>query len=493
MGAQAITNEDLDAAQWEADPHADQAIEQILGPWPQPLLKAAADAPLAASAKEGTQASPIQERLERIRALNKEITAWDCNDAVANWKPTAATPDYLVQPLQDYVKAALPRPPDGADRERIARAEKLFMDHGALSVTILFCASLPECYVVPDLASVLQATGQLIHRAEHRIRATGAMIFPAMMEGGLTRGDASGIAQILKVRLIHASVRNLILRGTPQAAAAEETHEAIPPLATIQDKDDRHEALYVHGWDLGEDALPNNQEELAYTLLTFSYVFLRSLRKLGIPFERQEEEDYLYLWNVVGHYLGIRPELTAGTYEEAEKLFALMQQRGREDWERTADKRNDPRPALGAALISAMKSAIPWAVFKPFPVLLTRELVMPASARELALEESVGWISQLLFVAILGAARWFDTQARRWFPNFSIARLLTRVIGYRLTCRLLMDQTRDLVVPGRLRQPIHALIEQWGRDPDASKWMNFLEDSLTTFGKWEPLDPPREG
>jgi hypothetical protein len=43
---------------------------------------------------------------------------------------------------------------------------------------MLFCASLPECYVVPDLAAVLHATGQLEERAEHRIRTTGAMIFP---------------------------------------------------------------------------------------------------------------------------------------------------------------------------------------------------------------------------------------------------------------------------------------------------------------------------
>jgi hypothetical protein len=488
MGAQAITNEDLDRARWQADPHADRAIEQILGPWPLAVLQA--NEPLAASAVAATRANAIQARLDRIRALNAAVGDWDSNNAVASWKPTEATPPYLVEALKEYVQAALPRPPDWADGERLTRAEKLFMDHGVLSVTILFCASLPECYVVPDLAAVLQSTGQLIHRADHRIRATGAMIFPAMMEGGLSRGDGSGIAQILKVRLIHASVRNLILRGSPQAVAP--ARGAIPPLANIQSGDDRHEALYAHGWDLDECALPNNQEELAYTLLTFSYVFLRSLRKLGIPFEPEAERDYLHLWNVAGHYLGIRPELMAHTMEDAAQLFDLMQKRGREDWERSAGKRTDPRPALGGSLMAAMKTAIPWAVFKPFPVLLTRELVEPASARELGLDGSVWWISRVFFLGILGAARWIDTQARRVFPGFSISRLLTRVVGYRFTCRLLMDQTRELVVPGRLRQPIKTMIQGWGRDPDASKWMNFLEDGLTTFGGWNPLDAPRD-
>jgi hypothetical protein len=77
------------------------------------------------------------------------------------------------------------------------------MEYGALSVTMLFCSSLPECYVIPDLAAVLHATGQLETHTDYRIRATGAMIFPVMMAGGLTAPDGGGIAQILKVRLIH--------------------------------------------------------------------------------------------------------------------------------------------------------------------------------------------------------------------------------------------------------------------------------------------------
>jgi len=162
-----------------------------------------------------------------------------------------------------------------------------------------------------------------------------------MMEGGLTQPGGSGIAQVLKVRLIHATVRNLILRGSPtMAAAAMRFADAasvtgvIPPLASIQPTDSMNHALYVHGWDLRGCALPNNQEELAYTLLTFSYVFLRSLRRLGIPFTPAEEEDYLHAWNVAGHFLGIRRDLMVETMDEAGALFARMQARGRAEWAR---------------------------------------------------------------------------------------------------------------------------------------------------------------
>jgi hypothetical protein len=375
----------------------------------------------------------------------------------------------------------------------------MFMDYGALSVTLLFCASLPECYVVPDLAAVLHATGQLEDRAEHRIRTTGAMIFPVMMSGGLTRPDGSGIAQVLKVRLIHATVRNLILRNDPPVAVAAmgfaEAAAAtglIPPLASIQPGDSMSRALSVHGWNLRECALPNNQEELAYTLLTFSYVFLRSMRRLGIAFTAQQEEDYLHAWNVAGHFLGIGRELMVDTMDEARALFERMQARGRADWACRASL-EDPRPRLGAALMGAMESVIPDGPFKSFPVLLTRRLIGPASSGDLGLDGRVSWISRVAFRMLMGTSRGIDSVVRLAFPDFSISRLITRAIGYHLTCALLMSQTRDLSVPATLRPGIRALIAQWGDDSKASRWMNALEDRLTTHGDWQATAGPPAG
>jgi hypothetical protein len=482
----------LDEMQWIADPHADDAVAAILGPWP--AVRADAPPPrLAASALEAAGDPDAARRLLRIEALNTVIRSWQDNAGVAEWRADASqSAAGLADPLEAYVSVAGELPP-WADRGRIARAEQMFMDYGALSVTMLFCASLPECYVVPDLAAVLHATGQLEERAEHRIRTTGAMIFPVMMRGGLTDPRGSGIAQILKVRLIHATVRNLILRSPPTAAiAAMRFAEAagvsglIPPLASIQPGDSMHRALYAHGWDLKACAVPNNQEELAYTLLTFSYVFLRAMRRIGNGFTRQEEEDYLHAWNVAGHFLGIRRELMVETMDDASELFARMQARGREQWARRRDP-VDPRPSLGGALMGVMESVFPEGAFRKFPVLLTRRLVEPASARDLGLDSRVSWLSRFAFAAIMGTSRGIDAVVRLVFRDFSISRLLTRAIGYRLTCALLMSQTRDLSVPSTLRPGIRALIAKWGVDAKASGRMNALEDRLTTSGDWEAL------
>jgi hypothetical protein len=211
------------------------------------------------------------------------------------------------------------------------------------------------------------------------------------------------------------------------------------------------------------------------------------MRRLGIAFTRAQEEDYLHAWNVAGYFLGIRRELMVETMEGAAAHFARMQARGRADM---AKRAIDPRPDLGRALMHAMQAVIPPGPFRPFPVLLTRRLIEPESSRDIGLDSQVSWLSRTLFAMLMGTALGIDAVARRVFPGFSISRLITRAVGYRLTCALLMCQTRELSVPGRLRPGIRSMIASWGRDSQASDRMNAIEDRLTTHGAWEPLEHP---
>lgn len=487
------TDAQLDAMQRVGDPLADDAIAAILGACP-----AAGPGELADSAAAATCDASTAARLRRVDTLNAVIRAWRDNADVAAWRADPAVAGSgMAGPLERYLAVARSLP-DWAEPERIRRAERMFMDHGVLSVTTLFCASLPECYVVPDLAAVLHATGQLETRTDHRLRATGAMIFPVMMMGGLTPGsnEGSGIAQILKVRLIHGMVRNLILRDSPEAAlAALRSRQGangagtVAALARIRRSDSMAAALHVHGWDLQACGVPSNQEELAYTLLTFSYVFLRAMDSLGIGLPDQERTDYIHAWNVAGHFLGIRRELMVDDMDAAAELFGRMQARGRARWARHP-RAEDPRPALAAALMHAMQTVFPTPATKAFPVLLTRRLIGAASTGDLHLDNRVSWWARLLFAAGMGLVRLVDAAARVPFPNFSIARLITRAIGYRLTCEMLMDQTRPLSVPASLRPGMLALIRTWGHDKKASSRMNAIEDRLTTPGDWNPMERP---
>ena len=454
--------------QYITDPLADETIDRILGPW---------------NSSQGA-ADQIQH-WKKISQINQQFKQWTSNETLLNWRPvdgSLSDADGLI--LQTFLANGRILP-DWADEKKIARSETLFMEYGALSCTLLFCSSLPACYVIPDLSAVLHAAGQLEQHTEHRIRSTAAMIFPVMLEGGLCQADGSGVAQILKVRLIHATIRNLILRGSPEEAMRFLNDQrflkgagVITPLPTTS-SDSVYKVLFAHGWKIGEDGLPCNQEELAYTLLTFGYIFLRSMRILGLPLSRADEEAYLHTWNVVGHILGIRRELVADTMDQAEVLFAQMQKRGRAN-----SYTPDPRPALGEALMNTMEKVIPLRIFKPFPVLLTRHLCGALNAQDIGLSKRVPVLSRLMFAFFMIVVRLIDGTVRFIFPEFSIMRLITRILGYHFMSQLLINQTRPLNLPEQLLNDTNAAIDSWSTDAKAPKWINSLEKKFTTKGQW---------
>jgi hypothetical protein len=402
------------------------------------------------------------------------MAGWTHNGSLAHWSPSEPGADPgVVQALQAYLNqsAALP---DWTDPDKVARAEQIFMDHGPLSCTLLFCTSLPECYVLPRLAEVLQIAGQLEAHTEHRIRQTAAMVFPVMMRGGLLNADGAGVAQVLKVRLIHASIRHLILRGDPALASGQiaANRSGSPPSSL-------HDALMAHGWDVDAAGLPCNQIELAYTLLTFSYSFLAGMRKLGQGLSPADEEAYLHAWNVMGHVLGIRHELMAHTMDQARALFQQLQ-----DHAGTQKVVPDPRPALGRALINTLARSIRIPVIRHFPVPLTRWLMGTTAARQIGVDQQVSWLTRAVFWIGLGLTRALDAVAGLLVPGFSLSRLLTRIVGYHLLTRFLLDQTRPLVLPDHLLDPLHQTVAAWGDDGQAAGWVNRLEDRFTATGIW---------
>ena len=449
----------LQAMAHQADPLADQAVARIVGPWPEGA---------------GMAGAPPAQGMDRLAQATRCMGQWKFNGELPGWVPGSATTDPLVAAtLQDYLAQGSVLPA-WADAAKVARAEEIFMDEGPLSCTLLFCASLPQCYVLPWLAEVLHISGQLEAHTEYRIRQTAAMIFPVMMKGGLTDPQGSGVAQVLKVRLVHATIRHLILHGDPAAVQA-----SVAPGAPAGAATSMHAALAAHGWKLDAGGLPCSQLELAYTLLTFGYVFLKAMRTMGLALPPEDEEACLHTWNVMGHVLGLRPELMIHTMDEADELFARMQACGR-----AQTVQPDVRPALGQALMGAMARAIRIPVVRSLPVPLTQWLVGMQSSRDIGLDKQVPWLTRLLFDAGRAIVGCLDGIGQLFAPGFSLARLFTRVIGYHLLSRFLLDQTRPIGLPEHVLNPLQATVAGWHEEPRAPGWLNWLEDRLTTRGAW---------
>jgi len=175
---------------------------------------------------------------------------------------------------------------------------------------MLFCASLPRCYTAADGVAVLGLTQELKIHARRRLPQTGQMVFDIMSKDGLTH-NSKGLISAIKVRIMHAAVRKMILSD--------------PHPGTGQMKGLGHIFNKVE-WDESQ-GVPISQEAMCGTLLAFSYEVLFAMRKSGVYLSPKEVDAYLHCWNVAGDVLGVRRDLMAHTYAEAEQLTNLLAER----------------------------------------------------------------------------------------------------------------------------------------------------------------------
>jgi len=416
MSASLIEPAALDA-RLRADPLADEAIDRILG-----------------ACAEGT---PPLARWEAIALVEREMAGWTTNGALAGWQADAATPAPVAAALEEFVRQARALPA-WADHGKIGCAEAVLSDAGPMACALLACASLPES---------LMARSGTEQDAGDALRGAAGLVFATMSRGGLLDAAGAGLARVLRLRLTQAITRHLIVRGNP--AEAWGYGAAIPAL--LPEGAGPQRALFARGWDLRAHGLPCNQEALAQSLLGFHYVFLRSLRRLGLGLSKEEEGAWLHAWNVVGHVLGIEHGLLAATMTEAAGLFARLQ--------RDMRLAGGTEPALAPGLLQTMRGAFATRALEALPLLVARRLCGRATTRSLGLDGQVSWFGRALFALGAGAARVVDSVLRLPFPGVSIARLVMRILGYRLA----------LPVLGA------ALPRDWDLDPQAPRWIQAIE------------------
>jgi hypothetical protein len=220
----------------------------------------------------------------QVDAVNQLMRVLVINDGLP--------PEQLPPAVRDYL-AESGRLPDWADLRKIEAAERVFWRYGPAIIAILHCYSLPFCYAARKGVQVLALTSRLYSNPTRRIVETAQMIVDVMRPGGLT-AVGTGIRASQKVRLMHAGVRFQIGQ--------------------------------YPGWnpDFGQ---PINQEDMAATLISFSHITLDGLRRLGYALAADDAIAYLHFWNVVGHILGVRPDMLATDLGDAAALAARFAER----------------------------------------------------------------------------------------------------------------------------------------------------------------------
>lgn len=267
----------------------------------------------------------------RIRALLRSLVD---NDQVP--------PSGLPIDVTDYLDQTSSLP-DWADTARIKRGQAVFEEFGPECCIALFCASLPSAYASTKGVHVLSQTAQLATNTRRRILETGQFLVDVMSPDGLAAGG-KGVRTIQHVRLMHAAVRHLIRVHARTAAPA-----AVPP-------------PWNSTW--GE---PINQEDLAGTLMSFAYVVGEPFPRMGVTLTSEQQNDYLYVWRVIGHMLGVVDDVIPNSIDEASQLVELIRKRN--------FGHSDDGVIMTQALLALLKQMTPGRVFDSFAPDMMRMLI----------------------------------------------------------------------------------------------------------------------
>lgn len=221
--------------------------------------------------------------------------------------------------------------PTWMDVKQVKSGENVFWRYGPQIIVNLFCHSLPYCYAARKGVQVLALTSRLYTNPTRRVIETAQMIVDVMQPGGLLE-NGSGVRSAQKVRLMHAGVRAQI-------------------------------AAHPESWD-PSFGVPINQEDLAATLMSFSWIAIDGLRRMGHPVSDADAEAYLHCWKVVGHLLGVEPDLLPENMTRA-GFFA----RAFQEHQYGACPEGQ---LMTKALIGLQEDNIPGVLFRSVPSILTR-------------------------------------------------------------------------------------------------------------------------
>ncbi|MEW1720216.1 oxygenase MpaB family protein [Streptomyces sp. NPDC093109] len=208
----------------------------------------------------------------------------------------------LPERLAQFLREAAAPPPDWSEAD-VKAAEGFFAHHHGEASMLQGTVGLIGTYLSPTGAFTLRSTGRLggVEGPGRRL-SQSSRLFLDMGDKNALR-DGSLAATVTKVRLVHASVRQL------------------------------HKKSGV--WDYAKWGEPVSQKYTTGAACVFSTQILQAMRNLGLDVSRDDARGFVGAWHYVSHYLGT-PEkwLLPKNADETEAIW--NQERDRE-WARTDD------------------------------------------------------------------------------------------------------------------------------------------------------------
>src|SRR4051794_31446451 len=171
----------------------------------------------------------------------------------------APLPEGLPDVAREYLEATR-TPPSWVDWAEMERARLFFIDNNVHISTALSFASMPACYVVPNVAKLLSASHGLQYRSK-RVPEP-AQFTVHLRQPGASEAASRFIPAAQKVRLLHASIRHHLTRE--------------------------------NSWDTAALGTPICQEDMIGGQMIFSLLLLDSLHPLRTHMSTQGPEPYYH-------------------------------------------------------------------------------------------------------------------------------------------------------------------------------------------------------
>jgi len=200
--------------------------------------------------------------------------------------------------------------PAWADRRQLDRAI-VFAERWLPELLVAYLLdSLPHAYAGAKGAMALRRISLLGNSQSLMRRVLETLLFVLRVNavGGLEPGGY-GLELAKKTRIFHGLVRVMLIEHAV---------------------DVRRSGGVGAAWDLEQDGVPINQEDLLGTLWTFAVTTIQRLEHAGATISNADKDAVVHLWCVVGHFLGVgagcSPPLLPMSYAEAAHCWARIQE-----------------------------------------------------------------------------------------------------------------------------------------------------------------------
>lgn len=396
--------------------------------------------------------------------------------------------------------------PEWVDPAKLQRAARIWQGNSVSLLFVLFAASLPACYLLHRGIPALYRTGKLAKREylAQRLYETGLMVDAVLDEEGLqiVEDHADGHEQVMVTALRQAGLedawrwapdRGAFVRrdGAPGAmdeAARQRLGAVTRTLVRLTTGRQflwgrgflaARKVRFLHGyvrhmlmhpdpasgvppWDEEALGLPVNQEDQAYTLLTFGYVMVEALGRLGLRLSLEDREAFLHRWRVVGHVMGVEDGLMTDRWDQAVALYQTIQAR--------EAGRSPEGQALTSTLVGFLENVIPnrLNLSRQLPVQFVGYFLGPQAGLLLApeLEARRGELpGRLVFLLTRVAVRFYYLARSFWFR---VVPGMPSAVSREL--HVLAEELIESCWSGFERNPFYLPrdLTTWHRDPAAS-------------------------